>query len=75
LIEAIRPLSDIHVRKGPSIDAASIGRAPANVIFPVLGRSADGAWVQIVFNNGHGWIASAFAFLMNGELFNLPVVS
>ena len=71
----IRPLSDIHVRNAPSINAESIGRAPANVIFQVLGRSADGAWIQIVFNNGHGWIANAFACLMNGEVFNLPVVS
>ncbi len=70
----IRPLSDIHARKGPSAWAESIGRASANTIYVVIGRSTSGSWVQIQFEGGTAWISSDFACLMNGELFNLPVV-
>jgi hypothetical protein len=40
---------------------------------PVIGRSADGGWVQVVFRGTVGWLAVNFITFVEGDVNTVPV--
>lgn len=46
----------VNVREGPGTNYAVIGQLQNGQTTAVKGKSADGAWWQIAFQNGNGWV-------------------
>jgi hypothetical protein len=40
---------------------------------PVVGRTADGFWYQIVWRGTVGWVYSEFLRVLEGNLANVPI--
>lgn len=73
----LRVASDVNVRTGPSTAYPIIGMLRAGDTALVTGRSADGAWWQIIFppnTTGLGWIAAAYA-QANQQTASVPIVA
>lgn len=72
-IATINSLLGSNVRATPSNDSEPIETASRGATFPVTGRSADGAWLQVTLDGGApGWILAATADL-NVEIATIPV--
>lgn len=52
--------SVVNVRAGPGVGFDILGQMRARQSAPIIGKSEDGAWWQIQFGNGAGWIASRY---------------
>jgi hypothetical protein len=56
----------VRVRAEPNTDAAIVGHIYPGEVFPIVERSADGAWTRIAGsatsqeNPSGGWVASEF---------------
>lgn len=50
----------LNVRSGPGLNNAIIGRLQRGAVVPVTARTADGQWLEIVYNNGKGYIFAQF---------------
>lgn len=46
----------VNVREGPATNYPAIGQLQNGQTAVVNGKSADGAWWQIAFQNGNGWV-------------------
>lgn len=70
----------LNVRSGPSIDYPIIAKALPGESYPVVGRTADGAWLQIdrsATNSDEpdvGWVSAAYLEVA-GDLLLLPVIT
>ena len=51
----------VNVREGPGTNYPSIGQLQNGQTAAVKGKSADGAWWQIAFQNGNGWVFGELA--------------
>lgn len=47
---------NIHVRRGPGIEYASLGLIPANSVYEILDYSPNN-WYKILFNGLEGWVS------------------
>jgi len=63
---------DLNVRSGPGEEYDRIGGATAGEEFVITGKSEDGEWWQIDFDDQTGWIYAPFATAANAE--NVPIV-
>lgn len=63
----------MRLRAAPLVGSEQIGRVPWGDIVPVIGRSADGGWVQVVFRGTVGWLAVDFITFVEGDFNSLPV--
>ncbi len=68
----------INVRSGPGTDFNSLGTLNPQDVVGLLGKDADGAWLQIDFPAGggpevKGWISAAFVQASGVE--NLPIIT
>lgn len=71
------PRTTIYYRAGPGLEYDSLSFALKGQILPVLGRSADGDWLQVrvgasVSPDGKAWVAAPNVYLFNAE--KVPVV-
>jgi len=71
------PRATIYYRAGPGLEYEALSFALKGQILPVLGRSADGAWLQVrvgasVSPDGKAWVAAPNVYLFNAE--KVPVV-
>jgi uncharacterized protein YraI len=74
---ALQAATVVNVRTGPGTDYPTIGQLKEGDTALVTGRSADGAWWQIVFppnSNGLGWVSAAYA-QANQQAAKAPIVS
>ncbi len=53
----IPPGDYVNVRNGPSTGNRILGYLSGNDVAPIVGRNADGSWVQIRVGNILGWVA------------------
>ncbi len=60
------------LREGPGRHFARLGVVPPAVTVPVLGRSANGRWVQVEYNGQRGWVAY-WLLVWSGDLASAPV--
>jgi hypothetical protein len=63
----------LRLRAAPTTDSEQIGRVPWGDILPVIGRTGNNLWYQVVFRGTTGWIASEFVVPIEGDLNTIPV--
>ncbi len=79
LSEATSPItgrlaqSGLRVRSGPSTNYAILANAPRYSIMPIVGRTDDNRWVQVIFEGTLGWAAAEFFEFSSADVFNLPI--
>lgn len=65
----------LNVRSGPGLSFTVNTRASRNSVVNLIGRNADGTWVQVRLSNGvQGWVSSAY-IVANVAISTLPVTS
>ena len=58
--------NNLNLRADPSTNNASLGKAPipTGTVLPVIGKSKDGKWWQVTYNDGTvnwtGWVSTTF---------------
>ncbi len=68
------PTTSLTIRSGPGTHFEAIGRVSARTPLPVLGRSADSAWLLVNFGPGaENWVAGWLCEI-EGDLDSVPVV-
>lgn len=65
--------STMNLRPSPSVAGDRIGRITWGAFLPVIGRSADGFWWQVVWKGTVGWIYSPYSQIVQGDLNAVPV--
>ena len=50
---------NVHLRSGPSLGYASIGKIPAGDVVTIAGENIDG-WLRVTWNGFEGWAYGAF---------------
>ncbi len=72
----VTAVQKINVFAGPGLDYPMTGFAPSRASAPVLGRNADGSWLQITYPSAEGsaWIYGPLVRVV-GSLEHLPVVA
>ncbi len=72
------PTSNLHLRRTPDAAAASLALIPNDAVMIVFGRTSDGNWLQVNYDNTEGWVASPWVEIqLNGQrvdLMDLPEV-
>jgi len=66
----------LNVRSGPGTDFNSIGTLNAQDMVNLIGKDANGAWLQIEFTagpEGKGWVNAVFVQAKNLE--NIPIIT
>lgn len=66
----------LNVRSGPGADFNSLGTLNPQDVVSLIGKDANGAWLQINFEagpEGKGWISAAFVQAQGVE--NLPIIA
>jgi len=61
------------LRDVPSVAGTQIGRVLWGGFLPVIGKTADGYWYQVVWKGTIGWIYSPYTKLTQGDLSAVPV--
>ncbi|MCL5996315.1 MAG: SH3 domain-containing protein [Chloroflexi bacterium] len=63
----------VNVRSGPGTTYSTLGRLDKGQSAPVTGKSQNGLWWQITFNNQPGWVYAPIA-RVTGDTNAVPVV-
>ncbi len=63
---------NINLREGPGINWDIIETLPPSLTLPAVGRTANSAWVQVVYEGQYGWLAANY-LVWSGDLIDLPV--
>lgn len=66
---------NLNVRSGPGTDYERVGTLAEGTTVSIIGRTANGAWWQILYADGpdgKGWISAGYGTTTNTE--NVPVV-
>lgn len=75
----IDPGANLHLRRNPDANSESLALIPAGARLVVGGRSSDGQWLSVTFEETQGWISSSFVRLtFNGaptDLIAIPNIS
>jgi uncharacterized protein YraI len=67
-------VSGLRVRAGPTRAYPVLANAPRYTVFPLLGRTANNAWIQVNFEGTLGWVTTPFVEIQNGaSIISLPV--
>jgi uncharacterized protein YgiM (DUF1202 family) len=65
-----------NVRSAPSTDNTPLGTLAAGREVEVVGKSADGDWLQIVWdNNQKAWVAQDLLEITTGDPTQIPVIT
>ncbi len=64
----------LKLRAGPSVYTEQIGRIPWGALLPIVGRSVDGGWYLVTWENTNGWVFGGYVRIREGNLNNVPVV-
>ncbi len=66
--------SALNQRTGPGPEYAIQGSHPGGTILPVIGRTSDRSWWQVVSDYGTGWVSNEFVVTRN-SFRDVPIVS
>ncbi len=69
----IQTQAGLRLRADATVYSEQIGRVPWGQILPVIGRTSDNTWYQVVFANTVGWIAASYTRPLRGDLSTVPV--
>lgn len=66
--------SHLNLRAGASASSQELGNVAWGEEVKIIGKSADGQWLQVVLADGRqGWCASAWFTILEGNLSQIPV--
>jgi hypothetical protein len=68
-------VATLRLRAAPTVASAQIGKVTWGGFVPVIGRTPDGYWWQVVWKNTVGWVYAPFMKVRFGNLNNVPVKS
>lgn len=64
----------LHIRSAPSTNDAILGLIPQYVQVPIVGRTADGSWLQVNHSSITGWVSASYVSLAPGTILsNIPI--
>lgn len=63
----------LRLRGAPTVLADQTGRIPWGDLLPIIGRTADGGWYQVIFRGTIGWVAAGFVTILEGDMGNVPI--
>lgn len=69
----VQSRATLRLRAQPTVASMQTGRVTWGAFLPVVGRTADGFWYQIVWRGTVGWVYSPFLDILAGDLNNVPV--
>lgn len=64
----------LNMRQGPGTDFQILAKLPQGTVVPVVGRTADSNWIQVVYQGMTGWIWAAYTSV-SGNLTSIPVTA
>lgn len=64
--------NNVRFRAAPNTTATVLGNLPYQTVVEVVGRSGDGAWIQVNYQGQSGWVSGQFGRLSD-DLNKLPV--
>lgn len=62
----------VRLRSAPDTNSETLARIPFKTVIQAVGRSADNAWLQVIFNGQTGWVAARFGRLSD-DINRLPI--
>jgi uncharacterized protein YraI len=62
----------VRLRSAPTTSSDTLTRINFKTVVQAVGRSADNAWLQVIFNGQTGWIAARYGRL-SGDISSLPI--
>lgn len=65
--------STLRLRAAPTVASAQIGRVTWGGFLPVIGRTPDGFWYEVVWKGTVGWVYSPFTRITQGDINAVPV--
>lgn len=65
--------STMVLRQQAHVASAQIGRITWGAFLPVIGRTADGYWWQVVWKGTVGWMYSPFSKIIQGDINAVPI--
>lgn len=71
---AAQSIATLRLRAAPNTASEQIGRIQWGYIMPVLGRTADGGWLQVLYYSTVGFVAMPYVKIVEGDVNSLPVV-
>lgn len=71
---AAQSVATLRLRAAPNTVSQQIGRIPWGYIMPVLGRTPDGGWLQVLYYSTVGYVALPYVRIVEGDVNSLPVV-
>jgi len=67
-------LSGLRLRAGPGTAYPVLATPPRFTVFPLLGRTANNAWLQVNFNGTLGWLVTEWVEIQGGaSIISLPI--
>ncbi len=69
----VQSQAGLRLRAEPTVLATQIGRIPWGEIMPLIGKTRDGGWYQVVFRGTTGWVAASYVKVVDGNPVDVPV--
>jgi uncharacterized protein YraI len=67
-------LSGLRLRAGPGTAYPVLANPLRYTVFPLLGRTANNAWLQVNYNGTLGWLVTEWVEIQNGaSIISLPI--
>ncbi len=67
-------LSGLRLRAGPGTAYPVLANPPRYTVFPLTGRTANNAWLQVNYNGTLGWVTSEWVQIQGGaSIISLPI--
>ena len=66
-------LAGMKMRAAPTVASEQTGRIIWGSFLPVVGKTANGLWYQVVWKGTIGWVYSPFLKQLTGDLGNVPI--
>jgi uncharacterized protein YraI len=63
----------MRLRAAPTVNSTQTGRVTWGAFLPVVGRTADNSWYQVVWKDTVGWVFSPYVNILEGDLNNVPI--
>lgn len=68
-----RSVSGLRLRAEPTVNSRQIGRIGWGDAMGVVGRTRNGAWLQVVWLGTTGWVYAPYTRIVEGNLDSVPV--
>lgn len=69
----VQSQATLRLREAPNVAARQIGRVTWGAFLPVIGRTGDNFWYQVVWKGTVGWVYSPFVEPFQGDPMSVPV--